>query len=77
MHQFALSKGNSFISNIFVERVLGLFEGVAVQADQLRIVVQHLFKVWHMPFGIYRISRKTTTHLIIQTAIAPHYIWVM
>jgi hypothetical protein len=51
-----------------VEVVLEGGIGFAVEADELAVVVEHLFEVGRKPLGVHRVPGKAAAHLVVDAA---------
>ena len=42
---------------------------IQIKLHQLRLIIEHLFKVWHQPLTIHCVAMKPSAHLIVNPAI--------
>jgi hypothetical protein len=54
-----------FFYNSAVKWFAGQLVSVQIKSGQQRIIIKHLFKMRHQPYGIYRVTVKTTAQLVV------------
>ena len=58
-----------FLDNTFIKRIASDEIGMQIEATEQSVVVEHFLEVWHEPLSIYRVAMKTSTQLVVDTAI--------
>ena len=64
----ALEPGHGLLDHLPVARLAGHGEGVAVDRQQLAVVVQHLLEVRHAPLAIDGVAREAAAQVIVDAA---------
>ena len=68
MHKASIYLRNSLIHNFKIEGIRIYLIEFGIERDQLRIAIEHLFKMRHLPLSICCIAEKASIDLIIESA---------
>src|SRR5690349_13821905 len=67
---FTLEPINCFMRALCKDRILAALIGKCEQLQKQGIVVEHFLEMRHKPFFIDRVTRKSTTQMVVNAALA-------